>query len=153
MFKPSGKLKSFIIDTEIVAVDTVDGSLRTFQELSNRARKDVRLEDVKISVCVFVFDLMFFNEEVSLLFIYHIRLKKRSHRSSQSLLELPFCIRRESLRAHFPAVTPSSPFISRLAHVECCESENGREAVEEFWQRSVESRSEGLMIKVNFKAL
>lgn len=37
---------------------------------------------------------------------------------------------------------------ARFAHVESCESEDGREAVDEFWQRAVEGRSEGLMIKV-----
>ena len=64
MFEASGQLRSFIIDAEIVAVDELDGSLKTFQELSNRARKDVRLEDIKICVCVFAFDLMFLNEQV-----------------------------------------------------------------------------------------
>ncbi|EJD03124.1 ATP-dependent DNA ligase [Fomitiporia mediterranea MF3/22] len=128
MFRSSSLLRSFIIDTEIVAIDAVDGSLRTFQELSNRARKDVRLEDVKIKVCVYAFDLMFLNEE--------------------SLLEQPFRLRRQKLRSYFPPIHPSSPFISKFDHVECCESEEGREAVEEFWQKAVDGRSEGLMIKL-----
>lgn len=32
--------------------------------------------------------------------------------------------------------------------MEYCESIDGREAVEEFWKKAVDSRSEGLMIKV-----
>lgn len=32
--------------------------------------------------------------------------------------------------------------------MQSCESEDGRDAVEEFWQEAVSSRSEGLMIKV-----
>ncbi|KAL5485090.1 hypothetical protein ACEPAI_7732 [Sanghuangporus weigelae] len=128
MFTASDQLRSFIIDTEIVAVDALDGSLRTFQELSNRARKGVRLEDIKIRVCVFVFDLMFLNDE--------------------GLLEQPFRARRQLLRSNFPPVLPTSPFLAKFDHVECCESEYGREAVEEFWQRSVDGRSEGLMIKL-----
>ena len=58
---------SFIIDAEVVAIDPYDGSLKSFQELSNRARREVNLSDVKISVCVFAFDLMYLNGEVSIL--------------------------------------------------------------------------------------
>jgi hypothetical protein len=40
--------------------------------------------------------------------------------------------------------------LARFAHVESCESEAGREAIEIFWEKAVESRAEGLMIKVCF---
>ena len=59
------RIDSFILDAEIVAIDPVDGSLRSFQELSNRARRDVKLDDVKVSVSVFAFDLMYLNGDVS----------------------------------------------------------------------------------------
>lgn len=52
------------MDAEIVAIDPATGAVKTFQELSGRARKNVHLKDVSISVCVFAFDLMFFNGEV-----------------------------------------------------------------------------------------
>ena len=55
---------SFIIDSEIVALDPETGALKTFQELSNRARKDVRLADVRVAVGVFAFDLMFLDGQV-----------------------------------------------------------------------------------------
>lgn len=61
---------------------------------------------------------------------------------------MPFRIRRQRLRTHFPPITPDAAYAARFAHVECCESTDGKEAVEEFWQKSVESRAEGLMIKV-----
>ncbi|KAH8119249.1 ATP-dependent DNA ligase [Phellopilus nigrolimitatus] len=128
MFKSRNDLMSFIIDTEIVAIDPVDGSLKTFQELSNRARKDVRLEEIKINVCVFAFDLMLLNDS--------------------SLLKQPFRIRRQKLKTHFPPVIPNAATVARFSHVESCESGDGRETVEEFWQRAVDSRSEGLMIKL-----
>lgn len=67
MFEANTDLKSFIMDSEIVAVDPTDGSIKTFQELSNRARKEVRLEDIKITVCVYAFDLMLHNGNVSIL--------------------------------------------------------------------------------------
>lgn len=65
MFANSKTVQSLILDSEIVAIDPSDGSLRSFQELSNRARRDVSLDDVKVPVCVFAFDLMYLNEEVS----------------------------------------------------------------------------------------
>ena len=39
-------LKSFIIDAEIVAIDPKTGSTRSFQDLSNRARKAVQLHEI-----------------------------------------------------------------------------------------------------------
>ena len=65
MLETSEDSKSFILDSEIVAIDHDTGSIKTFQELSNRARKNVKLEDVNVPVCVFAFDLMYLNGEVS----------------------------------------------------------------------------------------
>jgi len=65
MFARAPNLQSFIIDSEIVAIDPKDGSLRSFQELSNRARKDVEIRDIKVPVRVFAFDLMYLDGEVS----------------------------------------------------------------------------------------
>jgi DNA ligase 1 len=62
-------VQSFIIDSEIVAINK-DGSIATFQELSNRARKDVALHDVNVPVCVYAFDLMYFNGEASRFSLY-----------------------------------------------------------------------------------
>ena len=58
----SGTHESFIMDAEIVAVDA-DGNLKSFQELSNRARKDVSIDQVKVTVCVFAFDLMYLDKQ------------------------------------------------------------------------------------------
>ena len=38
--------------------------------------------------------------------------------------------------------------VAQLRHVESCESQEGKEAIEEFWMHAVEGRCEGLMIKV-----
>ena len=54
------------MDAEIVAIDPADGNLKSFQDLSNRARRDVKLADIKVSVCVYAFDLMYLNKEVGL---------------------------------------------------------------------------------------
>lgn len=59
-------VESFIMDAEIVAIDPVTKALLTFQTLTNRARKDVNLHDVKVKVGVFAFDLMYLNGKVCL---------------------------------------------------------------------------------------
>lgn len=64
MFASDPKLRCFILDSEIVAVDPADGTLKTFQELLNRARKDVQILDVKVAVCAFAFDLLYLDGEV-----------------------------------------------------------------------------------------
>lgn len=68
IFASHSALHSFIIDSEIVAIDPADGTLKSFQELSNRARKDVQIHDVKVAVGIFAFDLMYLNGEVCLFF-------------------------------------------------------------------------------------
>lgn len=35
-----------------------------FQELSKRKRKDVKVEDIQVRVCLFAFDLLYLNGEV-----------------------------------------------------------------------------------------
>ncbi|KAL5635505.1 hypothetical protein ACGC1H_004333 [Rhizoctonia solani] len=124
----SKAIDSFILDAEVVAEDPHTGEIRRFQELSNRPRKDVNLKDVKVVVCVYAFDLMYLNGEV--------------------LLDKPFRERRRLLREWLPPLVPEDPFCSRFAHTESVESEDGREVVEEFWERAVASQCEGLMIKL-----
>ncbi len=63
-------LESFIVDAEAVAVDPVTGDLRSFQELAGRARKDVQIAEVKVAVCLFLFDMMLLNGVVSSFFTH-----------------------------------------------------------------------------------
>lgn len=56
--------KSFVLDSEAVAVDRTTGKLLPFQELSRRKRKDVKVEDIQVRVCLFAFDLLYLNGEV-----------------------------------------------------------------------------------------
>ena len=57
--------KSFVLDCETVAWDLVEKKVLPFQQLMTRKRKDVKAEDVKVKVCVFAFDMLFYNGEVS----------------------------------------------------------------------------------------
>jgi DNA ligase-1 len=65
----AGSAWSLILDAEVVAVDrpAADGSaglkLLSFQELAARPRAGVKLEDVTVAVCVFVFDLLYADGE------------------------------------------------------------------------------------------
>lgn len=59
--------KSFVLDAEAVAIDRVTGKLMPFQELSKRKRKDVKVEDIQVRVCLFAFDLLYLNGEVRFL--------------------------------------------------------------------------------------
>ncbi|OSX66434.1 hypothetical protein POSPLADRAFT_1043869 [Postia placenta MAD-698-R-SB12] len=128
IFRSRPEVQSFIIDAEIVAINPVDGSIKTFQELSNRARKDVKVDEIKVPVCVFAFDLMCLDGEI--------------------LLERSFRQRRALLRERFPPLHPERKDAARFDHVQSCESEDGREAIEEFWQTALNSSCEGLMIKL-----
>ncbi len=53
--------KSFVLDCETVAWDVEKKHVLPFQQLMTRKRKDVKVEDVKVKVCVFAFDLLFLN--------------------------------------------------------------------------------------------
>jgi len=56
-----------VLDAEAVAIDRATGKLMPFQELSKRKRKDVKVEDIQVRVCLFAFDLLYLNGEVSIL--------------------------------------------------------------------------------------
>lgn len=55
--------KSFVLDCETVAWDVVKKHVLPFQQLMTRKKKDVKVEDVKVKVCVFAFDVLFLNGE------------------------------------------------------------------------------------------
>ena len=66
--------KSFVLDSEAVAYDKTEKKILAFQELSRRKRKDVKVEDIQVRVCLFAFDLLYLNGEVCL--TVHCRLRK-----------------------------------------------------------------------------
>jgi len=55
---------SFILEGEVVAVDANTGELKPFQTLAGRERKNVEIENISVTVCLFAFDLMYMNGQV-----------------------------------------------------------------------------------------
>ncbi|KAJ9502759.1 hypothetical protein H2202_001881 [Exophiala xenobiotica] len=116
-------VSSFILEGEVVAVDRNSGELRTFQTLTNRAKKDVDIGTIQIDVCLFAFDLMFLNGE--------------------QLLDRPFRERRGLLR---------SMFVEKEHHFTWVRSIDATSAdsdvVLEFFKSATDIKCEGIMVKV-----
>ncbi|BDD63045.1 hypothetical protein MAP00_007993 [Monascus purpureus] len=74
-------VKSFVLDCETVAWDVANKKVLPFQQLMTRKRKDVKAEDIKVKVCVFAFDLLFFNGEPTV---------KKTFRERRTLLHESF---------------------------------------------------------------
>eukprot|EP01026_Neomeris_dumetosa_P063074 TRINITY_DN5982_c0_g1_i2.p1 TRINITY_DN5982_c0_g1~~TRINITY_DN5982_c0_g1_i2.p1 ORF type:complete len:728 (-),score=114.77 TRINITY_DN5982_c0_g1_i2:371-2533(-) len=55
-----------VFDCEAVAYDVEKDQMLPFQVLSTRARKDVKIKDLKVQVCVFAFDCLYLNGKVLL---------------------------------------------------------------------------------------
>lgn len=113
--------KSFVLDCESVAWDMVEKKVLPFQQLMTRKKKDVKIEDVKVKVCVYAFDLLFLNGEAMV---------------EKSLRE-----RRELLHSAFTPVEGEFQFATSM---------NGQEIdeIQQFLDESVKASCEGLMVKM-----
>ena len=116
-------VSSFILEGEVVAVDSTTGELKAFQTLTNRAKKDVAINSIKVEVCLFSFDLMYLN--------------------GQSLLDRPFRERRGLLRSLFAEIP------NRFTWVKSIDATSGdSETVLEFFKGATDIKCEGIMVKV-----
>ncbi|CCC12242.1 hypothetical protein SMACR_05315 [Sordaria macrospora] len=113
--------KSFVLDCESVAWDTVEKKVLPFQQLMTRKKKDVKLEDVKVKVCVFAFDLLYLN--------------------GQAVVEKSLRERRELLRSAFKPVEGEFSFATSMDGQELDE-------IQMFLDESVKASCEGLMVKM-----
>ncbi|KAK0729649.1 ATP-dependent DNA ligase [Lasiosphaeris hirsuta] len=116
-------VQSFIMEGEVVAVDRVNGDLKNFQTLTNRARKDVAIGSITIEVCLFAFDLMYLN--------------------GQPLLDRSFRERRDMLRSLFVEVPHNFTWVRTLDA-----TSQDSEVVLEFFKSAIESKCEGIMVKI-----
>ncbi|KAK2746087.1 hypothetical protein FQN57_003427 [Myotisia sp. PD_48] len=113
--------KSFVMDCETVAWDTVNKKVLPFQQLMTRKRKDVKTEDIKVKVCVFAFDLLFLNGEPTV---------KKSLRERRDLLHQAF-----------------SPVEGEFAFAQHGNT-NDLEEIQRMLDESVKASCEGLMVKM-----
>lgn len=113
--------QSFVLDCETVAWDTEAKKVLPFQQLMTRKRKDVKVEDVKVQVCVFAFDLLFLN--------------------GVGLVNQPFRARRAAL---YSAFTPIEGEFAFAQHGNVAEVD----AIQTLLEASVRASCEGLMVKM-----
>ncbi|VBB86997.1 Putative DNA ligase [Podospora comata] len=113
--------KSFVLDCESVAWDVDEKKVLPFQQLMTRKKKDVKIEEVKVKVCVFAFDLLYLNGEAVV---------------NKSLRE-----RRELLHKSFTPIEGEFAFATSM---------NGQELdeIQTFLDESVKASCEGLMVKM-----
>eukprot|EP01128_Nolandella_sp_AFSM9_P012956 TRINITY_DN981_c0_g1_i1.p1 TRINITY_DN981_c0_g1~~TRINITY_DN981_c0_g1_i1.p1 ORF type:complete len:535 (-),score=125.48 TRINITY_DN981_c0_g1_i1:5-1609(-) len=111
---------SFILDTEAVAYDAVKKQILPFQILSTRSRKEVKIEDVKVRVCIYAFDLVYLNGE--------------------SLIHHTFRERRELMCKHF---TPVEGFFQFATYKDLDEPDQ----IQSWLMESIKGNCEGLMVK------
>ena len=109
--------KSFILDGEVVAYD--NGKILSFQTLSTRKRKNV--DKIEVGVCVFAFDLLFYD--------------------SEELVLQPLSARREILKSNF---TEISDKLKMADGVECASVED----IDAHLKTALQSNCEGVMLKL-----
>ncbi|CAI5710479.1 unnamed protein product [Hyaloperonospora brassicae] len=134
MAAKKGVVKSCIVDAEVVAVDRATNKRLPFQILSTRSRKNVKVEDIKVPVCVYAFDLLFLNGE--------------------SLLGAPLAKRREKMREIFGVSPGTFEFATSFDVKDGVDAKDNSEAMEEavdkvrnFLEEAVRENCEGLMVK------
>ncbi|KAI9804424.1 MAG: hypothetical protein M1825_001323 [Sarcosagium campestre] len=112
---------SFVVDCETVAWDLEERKVLPFQQLMTRKRKDVKVEDVKVKVCVFAFDILFLN--------------------GKSLVKESFRDRRKLMREAFDEVEGEFAFAKSM-------NTNELDEIQLFLDESMKASCEGLMVKM-----
>lgn len=129
--------KSFVLDCETVAWDFQEKKVLPFQQLMTRKRKDVKVEDVKVKVCVFAFDMLFYNGEVRIDLVANVSLANRA----QSVVRKSLRERRELMRNAFEEVEDEFKFAQYG-------DTSDLDEIQVLLDESVKASCEGLMVKM-----
>lgn len=131
----SSEVTSFILDAEVVGIDRNKGNkLMSFQELSSRERgrkhSSIAIQNIKVDICVFVFDIMFCN--------------------GQRLLDYPLRRRRNYIHEYFQ----EKPGYFELAQQLIVEEDEASidnastlHRMSSFFEKACQSSCEGIMLK------
>ena len=119
--KVQDDIENFIIDWEIVPFDVIKKKILPFQMLTTRSRKNVAIEDVEIQVCLFLFDILYLNNQ-------------------NDIIKKTFKERREIMHSTFAEDE------GRLMFAKSKDAEKFEE-IEEFLANSINDSWEGLMVK------
>ncbi|KAJ3075272.1 tRNA ligase [Podochytrium sp. JEL0797] len=111
---------SFVLDCEAVAWDLKKKCILPFQVLSTRKRKDVAIEDIQVSVCLYAFDILYLN--------------------GKPLITETLRSRRTSLHTSF------LPLESKFSFAKSIEA-SSVDAIQTFLDESITGNCEGLMVK------
>ncbi|CAL9159626.1 unnamed protein product [Musa hybrid cultivar] len=130
------EVSTFILDAEVVAVDRKNGGkLMSFQELSSRERgnKDssIKIDNIRVDICVFIFDIMFCNGE--------------------RLLDFPLRQRRKYVKDLFYKEKMGYLEFAKEMTVEadeaCPNNQNTLSRINLFFKDACKSSCEGIMVK------
>jgi DNA ligase-1 len=116
--KPS--VTSFVLDCELVGYDREKKKILPFQILSTRAKKNVAINDIKVEVCIFAFDILYLN--------------------GKELIQEQLSVRRENLYASFEEEPGIFHFATAITSSDLDE-------IQKFLEAAVDTSSEGLIIK------
>lgn len=131
----SPEVSSFILDAEVVGVDRKKGNrLISFQELSSRERgskhSSIAIQNIKVDICVFVFDIMFCN--------------------GQRLLDCPLRKRRKYIHDLFqekPGYFELAQQITVEANEASVDNSGTLDRMNTFFKKACQSSCEGIMLK------
>ena len=116
-------VKSFVLDTEVVAFNRETDQFVPFQVLSTRKKTEESAETAKVQVIVQAFDLMYLN--------------------GKSLLNATLAERRKLMKENFKPIEGKFQFATSLDHKE----DGDTTILEEFLDTAVKNKCEGLMVK------
>eukprot|EP01028_Stygiella_incarcerata_P002810 TRINITY_DN15303_c0_g1_i1.p1 TRINITY_DN15303_c0_g1~~TRINITY_DN15303_c0_g1_i1.p1 ORF type:complete len:749 (-),score=224.88 TRINITY_DN15303_c0_g1_i1:28-2274(-) len=120
-------VESFVIDCEVVAYDVEKKTILPFQKLSTRGRKNITEDNIKVQVCLFPFDMLFFN--------------------GASMLDAEYFERRKLLHTSFETVESRFAFAKYVDVDKSFTREEKEEAMRVFLTESLDNHCEGLMVK------
>jgi len=118
-------LASAVLDAEVVPV--ADGIDQPFQTLMRRKRKDVTLDSIKIDVCIYLFDCLFFN--------------------GQSAMTKSLAARRKHLTECFPQPKSRRLEFAAGKDLDMQSTEHLKQSLLEVFTEASTSGSEGLILK------